>query len=157
MNKIQKRHLERVASWLESGAPHVGEIAAFDMNDTISLMSSSQAGDLPWNKGVNKNSCGTACCIAGAIVQFDLEDRQGKMAADWNDACKRIEDSILTTAKKLAGLNDKIANSLFCPCDQDFNDCGKTPIEYSDISPAIAAKTIRNFLATGKVIWNRNV
>jgi len=45
--------LEYIARWLEDGAPHIGNVAGFDMTDLLQV-----------------TSCGTVCCIAGAANQF---------------------------------------------------------------------------------------
>lgn len=127
------KRLEHVALWLEAGAPHVeveGQaVDGFDMS--YGVLVSPQ--------------CGTICCIAGAVCQFnrpfilddvDFGNEEEAPFWDWG------EDGVFYRAIKLLGISQDDAEILFTP-----------EIPYSEITADDAAKTIRKFLETGIVDW----
>lgn len=129
--------LVRVAEWLENGAKHVvvgrtgREIGLFDME-----------------YGVQPTSCGTACCIAGAVYQF--EGLQGaENHADFFREVGPQAKALIKGALPFSGDEDDALDALFMPWD--FFDYDYTE-EFS--SPARAAKVIRHLLATGIVDWD---
>lgn len=132
--------LVKVAEWLENGAQHVTidangrEIDSFDME-----------------YGVNeKDGCGTACCIAGAVYQFEgLHGNYGPgdfFCEVSPQAKKFLKGDDLTEEEQEA------LDALFLPWD--FFDYTDTE-EFSD--PKRAAKVIRHLLATGIVDWDIDV
>lgn len=123
--------LQRVARWLEAGAPHVDvngrEIDAFDMT-----------------KGIERADCGTACCIAGALVQFD-NDPATEFTGYWSD--------VLDDARRISGItNAEDASELFGLDDSAFYANER---RFRGVKPEQAAKVIRHFIRTGVVDWNR--
>jgi hypothetical protein len=127
-----KKALIKVAEWLEQGAPHVDlngrRIDRFDMEFAVTEM-----------------SCGTACCIAGAICQFEnlgVIDEDGDMKF-------RGETGAGSLAQKLLGISYSEAGKLFEPWDHFTYD---SFTQFSEVG--VAAKTIRNFIETGVVHWD---
>jgi len=88
--------------------------------------------------GIENDGCGTTCCIAGAVVQFHRPTNLDNYEfANW--------PSVEQEAIKLLGISDEVAEELFnSPYDS----------EVAPVTPEIAAKVIRNFLASGVVDWN---
>lgn len=130
--------LVRVAEWLELGAPHVEiskgfEISEFDMETVVSS---------------NGNDCGTACCIAGAICQFEmlgLDKRDASGNLEWNNP--EGTEGAFYMVRDFLGMEDLQAHKLFEPFNIDIE-----PFEYNN--PKIAAKVIRTFIKTGVVDWD---
>ncbi len=143
--------LTQLAEWLEAGAPHKNGVDHFDMGH-----------------GVAVTSCGTACCIAGAATQFfggevgqsllqeakqvyeeelgdDLPTPRGE--APWQG--DGLIDGVFGHAMELLELDQNQARELFTPkpIDQNF---------WSLITPAEAAQTIRQLIATGEVDWSHS-
>ena len=125
------RNLGKVARWLEAGAPHVDisgrRIDSFDMT-----------------KGIESEGCGTACCIAGALVQFN----GGNATGYWTD----IRDK----AMDLGGITEEAdAYELF-----GLYSDGQGEYEHGrfarlrEVKPEGAAKVIRKFVRTGEVDWD---
>jgi hypothetical protein len=118
--------LTEVLAWLEAGAPHEKGMLRFDMDN-----------------GGLEMSCGTVGCMAGAVCQF-----------------KKIPDSInwghyriTSKAAEFCGMSDKLKDQLFYATDkQDGTDMGRG-FTLSEVTPEIAAKTLRGFLETGVVKW----
>lgn len=133
--------LERVAEWLENGAQHVvvdatgREIGFFDME-----------------YGAQETQCGTACCIAGAVYQF--EGLTGKFPGS-PDFFAEIGPQAKALIKGGLPSNedeDDALDALFVPWDFFDHDAID---EFS--SPQRAAKVIRHLLATGIVDWDIDV
>jgi hypothetical protein len=137
--------LVRVAEWLEAGAPTVGKLAGFNMADTIEYAPFSSATQ---NDGRHmEHQCGTICCIAGAVVQFELQEIYGEMA-DNDDAVMVkhefvVGKSILTTAADIIGIDDDTADRLFVPAG----------VSLHNATPEQGATVIRELIATGEVNW----
>lgn len=138
MKNIQA--LVKVAQWLEQGAPHVEvgpfEIGRFDMGESISV-------DDEW--------CGTACCIAGAVSQFEGLVHPDEALFAFGAPFFDTEGSVglMTKVAIHLGIDDDTAAMLFVPWDHFSHD---RESEFSD--PARAAKVIRHFISTGVVDWD---
>lgn len=131
-----RKALENVAAWLEAGAPHrilaSGlQVDRFDMSEPVKVDA----------------ACGTSCCIAGAVCQFealgiDVRDHMGSL--EWGG-----EDGAMDLAGAFLGM--PLADQLrmfepwnyFVGRDGDFNAAPR------------GAAVIRHYLATGKVDWDR--
>jgi hypothetical protein len=133
-------HLTRLvmlAEWLEAGAPEKDNVTRFSMTNWI----------VP-----QKNSCGTACCIAGATVQFfNDEARTFKSEQDvYNASLKGVQEY----ARGLLDLTKDQANDLFY-ANEYFIVENEDALYYSKalkaITPAHAARVIRKFIATGEI------
>lgn len=90
-----------------------------------------------------KTSCGTACCIAGAVVEF-AQQRGENLTPDLIDemAAELLgfpEDSELIDAMFYAAYPDPERN-----------------FELEDVTPAMAIKMLENYLETGEVVWDSN-
>lgn len=125
VNKRGRRALVKVAEWLEAGAPHVDakgrHLDEFDMNYTVA-----------------DGSCGTMCCIAGAIYQFE----------------HLTGSNVTACAGDYAGLSSENAFNLFFPWErlsQEYPALDDNAKPFSD--KAVAARTIRTFLETGEIDW----
>lgn len=131
-----RKALVTVAEWLEDGAPHkkLGgglQLDAFDMETVVQV----------------DPTCGTSCCIAGAVCQFE---RLGMNARDKLGGLEWMGDNgAFDMARDFIGMSDCSARSMFMPWvsfdgqDDSFN------------SAARGAAVIRHFLATGEVDWDR--
>ena len=129
--------LTELAEWLEAGAPEKAGVVEFDMSDFINVpleyAALERAHD--WVP-----SCGTACCIAGAAVQFE-QARVGR--EPWTPGCMR-GGAIMDKARGLLGLDELQAGELFVP---------GYPGAWRDIRPDYAARVIRKLIETGFVDW----
>lgn len=130
-----KKTLIEVAEWLEAGAPHVKigngrKISKFDMTETV-----------------NVNDCGTACCIAGAIHQFEGFDI-GSNGLGWVEFYGLF--GLKRQCQEFLNINDQDATSLFEPWCY-FEDYDQQ--EFSQ--PDVAAKVIRRFVETGHIEWGK--
>lgn len=147
--------LTKVAQWLEAGAPHVQvadniEVGHFNME--YAVVANPGSGD----------DCGTACCIAGAVCQFEmlgLNERSKDGDLEWmpeglfSNEIKK--DSSVKGAFYLAadylGMGYDAARHLFEPFNIEVEFLEQD--EYND--PEIAARVVRNFIETGVVDWNQ--
>jgi len=109
--------LTEIAEWLEAGAPARNGVGGFDMSDF------SQPAE-----------CGTAFCIAGAVLQWHYPG--GFEAAD-----EGVE-SLGTAAGAILGLSYRQRTDLFFPSLFDTTDTEH------------AARVVRHLIATGEVDWN---
>lgn len=132
--------LTEIAEWLEAGAPHETEQAkgaTFHMDyvkKNINELYVTAYANLMENDWITP-SCGTVMCIAGATLQFSgIELNHFNMSKDMIKAGEILE---LDTVKY---------QTLFEPWDY-------YKIGAEDITPAMAAKTIRNLIETGEVVW----
>jgi hypothetical protein len=140
LNENGVKLLTGVAEWLEKGAPHVvvdatgEEVGSFDMSEVA-----------------GHDGCGTACCIAGAVVAFNpdqftqfgnLDDRMWYGLPTRYGDYKHKKGDVFTDVRLAAGISVKNATALFEPDDMDL----RTPEE--------GAKVIREFIKTGKVTWS---
>ncbi len=83
--------------------------------------------------GQNANTCGTAMCIAGLACFL--------ANPDW-----RLEQYGGAEARALLGLTNEQEDRLFYMLH--------TPIKLEEVTPKMAAATIRRLIATGKVVWS---
>lgn len=138
MNKQGIDALVRVAEWLEAGAPHVEIAKGFEVSDfDMELVVDKYAND-----------CGTACCIAGAVCQFEMlgvDKRDGDGSLIWSNP--EGTEGAFFMVRDFLGMEDSDAHELFEPFDTDIE-----PFEYNN--PKIAAKVIRTFISTGVVNWD---
>lgn len=153
MTHLSKQGIEaltKVAEWLEAGAPHVQvsddiEIGHFNMEYAVVA-------------DPDDGGCGTACCIAGAVCQFEMlgfDERSDDGDLNWN-LPSRDEDSNVEAdnsaggafflAADYLGMNYDDAEDMFSP----FSD-GLDLHVYKN--PAIAALVVRRFIETGEVNW----
>ena len=153
--------LERVADWLERGAPHEqARGMRFDMMPMIAVTKDT---------ATSENWCGTACCIAGAAITFEDPQLVVKLAKSGHAVYRQdLGDDVLNVwvweeAIELTGLDKRQASLLFAPGDEDEDDLVGTipdvdvtawPFSYQTITPAWAAATIRHLIATGEVRWD---
>lgn len=136
-----KQSLVRVVEWLENGAPHV----------TIENVRVIDQFDMEY--GIFDDGCGTACCIAGAVVQFEglgeLKRGEIEFFDITNFKDNVIEKGISTLAAEHLGITQSEAEQLFEPWAK---------FEYSEHEefshPKRAAAVIRHFLAEGVVDWD---
>lgn len=133
-----------VLKWLEAGAIHTSTGIGFNMNEFVE----DDAFDF---EGKN---CGTSCCIAGAVQQFNK-----LKGFDKSTVVKEI-----FRLGEFLGMTEEQSLRLFFAADRM-----KEPDEYgsvypntgalvgqetlSGISPQRAAKTLRRFMETGEVVW----
>jgi hypothetical protein len=165
---MNRKLLEKIADWLERGAPHAeARGMAFDMTPIVSIRP---------DQVESPNWCGTACCIMGAALVFDqpnaiirkLKESPTRMERNWPvSLCLWDEGTVVL------GIHGAMASLLFSPHEQDpetlldlFDDAGigiadneppvleKWPEYAEDISPAWAARTVRRLLDKGDVRWD---
>jgi len=121
--------LEEVAQWLESGAPHTQQHPfSFDMSYFY-----------------RETDCGSAACIAGAVVQF----------ANKVDLSTLTQVDILAQARNIINLTYQEADELFAPADES-DQLNEYEVQHESISPQWAARTIRHLIATGNIDWPLN-
>ncbi|ATN92850.1 hypothetical protein QGX11_gp087 [Pseudomonas phage PPSC2] len=136
--------LIKVAEWLEDGAKHVEldsghKLDGFDIEHSI-----TSYGD-----------CGTACCIAGALVQFQNLVKLEQAVSNQTDFFDtegeegEVVEGVMTLAKNHLGIEHTDAEKLFLPWDHFGSE---TFHEFSD--PDRAAKVIRHYIETGAVNWD---
>lgn len=137
-NDKAKRILGRVLDWLRNGAPHVKDSAfpvdGFDMSIGV--------GYAP--------GCGTACCIAGAICQFEglgdaFSQRAGPTILNYFG-----RNGAEALAVKELGVPYEDARALFMPYDFYETEVGGTDIE---IPPDMAADVLQRYISEGVVEW----
>lgn len=122
-----RRHLERVTEWLEAGAPHRGAVAGFDLSWFIA--------------SPPDNTCGTVCCVAGALVQFHREDvGDPPLTPAQYDA-----DDAYRDARQLMDLTRDEARELFCL------DVSMWVLDH--VFPTEAASVLRRLLTDGVLDW----
>ena len=131
-----------VLAWLEAGAPHTPEGIGFNMSNFADE-------DYP---DFEQNPCGTACCIAGAVQQFNKLPPTD-LNSVWAD--------INALGKKLGMSLQQILGLFFAADKLERWEWGEYPntgalLNGQDlyiVTPAMAAKTLRHFMATGEVVW----
>ncbi len=127
-----RQSLLDVVAWLRAGAPHTTKgfgVHHFDMAFGVD------------SNSLNTNKCGTVCCIAGAVCQFEkLYDGSGNL----NFFGARGAGEL---ARKHLGMTEEDAHKLFMPFDY-FNS-----EHTANISPDVAADVVENYLRTGEVVW----
>lgn len=122
--------LDRIASWLENGAVHElpdGSVLTFNMQN--------------W---MGPTDCGTAACIAGAAIAFADPEAVADIAHNpWPMKELQVPDR----ARGLLGLNRDEAYALFQP------EADVEGLDVDEVTPELAAITIRNLITTGLVEW----
>lgn len=144
-----KKALVKVAEWLEAGAPHVRiseegrRLDSFDMEYGV----------------IHSNSCGTSCCVAGAICQFEELGRLKGMDLSFfgdNGVAKYATMLLLGkdypdgTFSVISGPRD--LDALFCPWYHFAPIDGENECEAYN-NTADAAKVIRHYIATNEIDW----
>lgn len=145
-----RQRLERVAQWLEAGAPHI----TLDDNGVVREFEGFNMG--------NTVTCGSACCIAGAVCQFDkpysVQDfidivgnhTYGNMEffADPKNGDKH--QGVMPRAVELLGISEEDALALFIP--------EETGLDLDLINdPYLGARVIRTYLETGEITWAQEI
>lgn len=136
--------LDRVAKWLEAGAPHTATpggipVTGFDMSRGVAI---------------DDKGCGTVCCIAGAVCQFEgitNAEVAGMLAEKgWGELGWWDTGGVASQAQEILGLTSEQADSLFTPegyASEEWEDA------YRPLTAALAARVIRHLIATGDVNW----
>lgn len=132
--------IEKVIQWLDSGAKHV----TIKNGRVIDVFNMSHA--------VTVTECGTACCLAGAVVQFEgLDtfplDGNGKVAAFHSYGTIGVGEQAAT----FLGLDEGSADLLFMPWGTRINGEYYDSSEFND--PEVASATLKHLLKTGQVVW----
>lgn len=148
MNEQGKKALVKIAEWLEAGAPHV----VIKEGQTIAEFNMNYGGEYI------EEACGTACCIAGAVVQFedlmqpDEDGTIGFFSTDPDDIDEDEERELGAgeVAQNFLGITEAEADRLFMP----FHSFSyENSAEFSQ--PARAAAVVRHFIETGEVDWDK--
>jgi hypothetical protein len=133
--------LVEIAEWLEAGAPESHGVVKFGMEVFM---------DPAYN---DRPGCGTVCCIAGAVVQFESEE---PFASHWQHQIRqgmKVSDH----ARQILELSESNADALFLAYDaQDLLGDEADQLEVNPltlIGAAWAARCIRKLIATGEVDW----
>lgn len=122
---MNAERLTAIAEWLEAGAPERDGVAGFDMRDFI-----------------DRRSCGTYCCIAGAAVAMfepSLFLNNNPYTGD-------------TLATEILDLDEDTADALFYALGASTDAMDWSPAVVAD-DAAWAARCVRKLIATGKVDW----
>lgn len=133
---MNTERLNILADWLEAGAPHERAGMRFDMEIGIEVD--------------HDNGCATACCIAGAAVQFFdptwvAEKVEAALDDDFESGVPWM--SVRSAAAALLDLDIETARGLFEP---HLN----TSWDLSDFKdPVRVARVVRHFAKTGTVDW----
>ena len=134
-----RARLEKVLQWLDAGAPEapvvdggaqLPPVVAFDMSNGVAAK----------YDGLGSN-CGTVCCIAGAVCQFNqpYNLRSRSAASYW------ASGGVHYRAMNLLGISDTDAEGMFTPNSDKF--------QWSSITPEVAANMLRAYLASGVIDW----
>lgn len=145
---MNKRKLERIAKWLEAGAPHKGRIAGFDMEHFRKEITENGPRYEYYNflrPNEEPERCGAICCIAGAAVQFEQDSRSPSKALNGVQRGTAYDD----LAADILGITNRQAKMLFFAEDED----GEQLWDLSSITPAWAARCVRKLMETGEVDW----
>ena len=141
---MNRELFEKIAQWLEAGAPHEPGGIGFNMAYTYCDDCSNHA-EQEWNQG-----CGTVMCIAGAALVFD---------PDTKDTASHISDMDETEgyARRNLGISEEDADALFYPDFSPDRYYGRDESMnyYHMITPQQAAETIRHYMDTGEVKWRK--
>ena len=119
-----RERLIEIAEWLEAGGDARGTVAGFNMSD--------------WR---NVTNCGSVCCIAGALVEFEAQ-RTGATVAH---VLASVGGGFHQTGEYLAEMDFNSAYDLFIPPEE---------LNFGRITPDEAAATVRGYLETGDVSWD---
>jgi len=94
------------------------------------------------------HSCGTPACIAGFAMAMEFDDYSEGLKAKAKESA--IGDEVFGSFQdfvpaRYLGLDDDLRSSLFAP---------ERPLH--NITPSMAAHTLRNLVETGEVVWVEN-
>lgn len=174
---MQKERLLALACWLEGGAKHKlqihGREVVFDMSQGIQVL--AEVGT-----DFDPNTCKTACCIAGAAVEFFAPEKADALLRDVHAELENFGEGtegdeelvsrwqmdtqakfytnpfgegIADIAADLLGLTYEQSQALFIPNNQD----GLDHRELRDFNdPLQAARVIRHGVATGEFNWDED-
>jgi hypothetical protein len=131
--KVDKRKLGALARWLEAGAPERDGVKQFDMSSFEEPHCCQTEEE---RRG--KPECGSACCMAGAVVHFWGNVNKARAAL-----YSSSPNGWMGQAPNILGLTDYDANGLFLEYGAIQN--------YQDTKHA--ARVVRKFIATGEVDW----
>lgn len=150
------RALDQVATWLEAGAPHEkAHGMKFDMNFLVQFPTTE---DIDVEAITTKNWCGTACCIAGALVTFSAAEFMATQIK-WGIKYNHLDNNFRSgywieggwdKACEILDISDVMALQLFEPWDTHTTKFWPAA---DAITPPWAARTIRHLIATGEVDW----
>lgn len=149
---------DRVAKWLEAGAPHTATRGMkFDMHNLLVLNDPNPTAD--W--------CGTSCCIAGAVLAFERPDYIAEAPREsmwWGDGyiISVADGNIFSTwamACDLLELTELEAQTLFAPWEVWSEEVPAAdnmgwPGTSASINAGWAARTIRRYLELGDIRWD---
>lgn len=126
LKQQRRKVLQPVLDWLKAGGHHVPEakINGFDMSEWFHV--ETKQGE----------PCGSVCCIAGAVCQFNEPFPLDKYP---------YGETVLARAERLLQLEEEKAWKLFCP-----DDAGC--LTY--VTPEQAVRVVENFMETGEVDWS---
>lgn len=115
----------------------------FNMEDYIADNTERAASNYRHIRDLSGHNCNTVACIAGWAVHV-----QEKPEAIYRSSYERVKriDGIATfyAAREYMGLDYELADKLFAPTYFS---------EWSKITPAVAAATLRHLAATGEVLY----
>lgn len=176
---MQTERLLALACWLEGGAHHKLKIGNRDVTFAMNVGIQALA---EFGEDFEPNKCATACCIAGAAVEFFMPEQANALlagvrniVADYADANPDSEDEgdlnrgdwyfdtqsawgpVKQSAQALLDLDDKQAHMLFTPSEDkaEYNYDPPQHMQLSDYTdPAWAARVIRRGVATGNFNWH---
>lgn len=146
MKPTNPKAFDKVLAWLDAGAPEAkieggGVLLGFWMGDWSIELNPEHA----WNKDsvsdvrnlgfdVNGSTCGTVCCIAGAMMAFELNGPKVDRIYDVGRG---------PSIQKLTGMCRDDMDRLFLPSGR----------AHTTKDPHWAAHVIRKYLETGIVDW----
>jgi len=135
-----RKRLEQVQQWLAGGAKHTEVELNGEKLPPITRFSIHQT--------IRKDDCGTVCCIAGAVCQFnepfDIRDMSAYRWVAFYEGESEEHEGVSARAQNLLGICFTDAVELFEPSSIDW-DC---------ISPAVAAECLKVYLETGEIDWS---
>ncbi len=176
---MQKERLLALACWLEGGAHHKlqihGREVVFDMANGIKVLADV-------GQDFDPNTCGTACCIAGAAVEFFAPERAIRLLSEVREEVEGFDEGtdeedpiereslwdislqakfytdgfglgVAEIAENLLGLTTEQARKLFVPNNQPSLSHSSLR-DFND--PARAARVIRHGVATGQFDWDES-
>lgn len=120
---IKAEFFAPVLAWLDKGAPHTNDVG-FNMGFV-------HGG----SQDFAENPCGTACCIAGAVILFNKLEKQ--FPPYW------WHTQLTYPLGEFLGMNYEQVDQLFYAGGA----------QLAEITPAEAAQAIRSMLETGEAQW----
>lgn len=118
--------------WLDAGAPHGPLGRSKKVGFSMAAFKAKNSHDYQYHR------CGTACCIAGAIFTMYPKITDYGPLTYVNDVAKSL------------GMTLTQSGQLFYAQNLD----NGTDFPLYEITPRMAAATIRRFLATGQITWD---